>query len=101
MIDSRDDPLVRLLEQLGAAKPLPETTARALDRVRQMLAQTRVADRSGHKVAGVVRWVAIAAAVFLAVGVSTRLLPTTSGRAWADVQAAMKAVRSVSFRETG
>jgi outer membrane lipoprotein-sorting protein len=100
MNDITEEELVRRLNRLGNVVPTPEATGHALKRVRCALAENPVPVRPARRsVAN--RWAAIAAMLLVTAGLSGWLVfsPPT-GRAWADVQAAMKAVHSVTFRET-
>jgi outer membrane lipoprotein-sorting protein len=90
-----DDELIRRLERLAAVTPTPGATTRAVDQVRLTLAAAPAVRRPRVSL----RWAAIAATFLLAVGVLAWGLSVSSARAWADVQAAMKGVQSVTFRE--
>lgn len=98
MNESTSDDLVRRLEQLGQMMPPAEATRQALERVRRALERTP---------AQPVRWptllagrLALTAAVLLAVGVLAWLVPPSAPAqaAFADVQAATRATRSVTGR---
>ncbi len=95
-----DDEPVRRLNRLRAVTPTAEATGRALEGVRRALAENPVPVRPAlPSVAN--RWAPIAALLLVTAGLTGWLIfSPPSGRAWADVQAAMKAVHSVTFRET-
>jgi hypothetical protein len=102
MNDNHDDDLVRRLDRLGAVTPTPEATNHAMGRVRLTLAANPVAEHPRRARHLLNRWAAIAAMLLAVAGLSFWLIPTIStGRAWADVQAAMKSAHSVTFRESG
>jgi hypothetical protein len=99
MNDIHDEELVARLERLGAVTPTAAATDHALERVRQALASSPAAERPARRWVLPSYWAAIAAMLLVAAGLTGWLLPPLStGRAWADVQAAMKAARSVTFR---
>jgi hypothetical protein len=102
MNDFNDEDLVSRLERLGAMTPKPEATRDVLERVRGSLAMVVPASPPALCRGAANRWAAIAAMALVAVALAAwSLLPGSSGRAWADVQAAMKAVHSVTFHEAG
>jgi outer membrane lipoprotein-sorting protein len=101
MNDSHEVELSRRLERLTDLKPTIDATRHALDRVREALADAPDSDRLLRKRIVLTRLAA--AAVLLAVGgLVALLLPRSmsANSAFADVQAAMKSVRSVTFRQT-
>src|SRR5271155_750818 len=92
MNDIHDDELVRRLERLGSVTPTPEATSHALDRVRSALAASPAPIQNSRSRPSLNRWAGIAATILVVGGLSAwLLLPTSSGRAWADVRAAIKA----------
>ena len=101
MHDSHEVELSRRLARLADVKPTADATRHALDRVRQALAH---APAAGPSLRGgvLMNRVAAAAALLAVVGLFAWLLPRSmsAGSAFAGVQAAMKSVRSVTFRQT-
>jgi hypothetical protein len=102
MNDFHDDELIRRLQRLGNLAPTADNTSQALARVRRALVHDPVQNLPlARKI--LLKRAAAAAVLLLAVGgVFAWLLPAPlSARAtFADVQAAMKAPRSVTCRQT-
>jgi outer membrane lipoprotein-sorting protein len=101
MSDCHNEEMIRRLERLGEVVPTPEATRHALHRVREVLAR---GPRSSISFRGriLLRRYAAAAVVLLAIGgLFAWLLPSPSPvrAAFAEVQAAMMAARSVTCRQ--
>jgi outer membrane lipoprotein-sorting protein len=105
MNDFSDQELIRRLERLGAIEPLAEGANQALNRVRRALIELpeiAPASRIAPGRRNVLRRVAIAALVVVGIGGLFTWLwrsPSAARAGFAEVQAAMKAARSATFRQ--
>jgi hypothetical protein len=102
MSELHEDELVRRLERLGGLQPEPEAMRQALERIRRRLL-TDPPTAPTRRPAVLLRRLAVAAAVLFAAGAILTWLvpaPAPARASFADVQAAMRAPRSVTCRQT-
>jgi hypothetical protein len=101
MTESQDQELIRRLECLGAIEPAPQATNRALQRVRQALTEAPSLPFPSRRAALRKRFLA-AAGLLLACGLFAWLFSGSASlpMAFAEVQAAVKASGSVTFRQS-
>ncbi len=102
MNDDLDNTILRQLDRLGSLEPSPESTSRALKRVRIALRDETASLASKSKWTRL-KSAGIAAAVMVAaagVGAWFLLSPSAVPASFAEVQAALKAVHSVTCLQT-
>jgi hypothetical protein len=102
MNDSRDEELIRRLERLGEVRPAPDTTRKALDRVRRALVDTArpVANPFPTNRRYLMRTLvsSAAAAVILVAGLVLFFLSSAPSVALADVVEAAKKYKLVKYK---
>jgi hypothetical protein len=101
MNDIREQELIRRLERLSSVKPTADATQTALDRVRRALLDSPAPQRFVRE-GRPMRSIGVAITLLGIAGLFVWVIfhSTTVGMAFADVEAAMKSARSVTFRQT-